>query len=69
MHAHTHIHTQIHESCFEIQTSNPMLIKNGQTQNVDDCILINVTVVLIEIPWFTVQEEEMIESSLKFVTY
>ena len=50
--ARTRMHAHIHMNCFHIQTSDPLLIKKGLTQNVADCILIKVTVVLTEIPYF-----------------
>ena len=52
LYTHTHTHTRF----FQVQTSG-LMIKKDQTQNVDDCILIKVTVVLSEITLFTSQEE------------
>jgi hypothetical protein len=47
---------QMHVHCFEIQTFD-LTIKKGQPENVYDCILIQVTVVLSEIACCTLQEE------------
>jgi len=51
-----YIHTHTYTRFFQVQTSG-LMIKIDQTQNVGDCILIKVTVVLSEITLFTLQEE------------